>query len=321
MCEGPGLVRESSPFDLVGTLLRHVRVDASTFGRVELGAPWGARVAARDTVSLHHVLDGELWLEVGGRQVHVRAGDLVVLPHGAPHALRHRPDAPVTAHDPGPASGGLSVRRRFGGDGARTVVLCAELTVSGAAKALFPRALPPVVHLRPASSGDPVPGLGRLLDGLREEVRDDRSGASLVAARLVELVLLQGIRAELERPAEAGSWRAALADDRIGRALDALYGAPGHLWSVAALARAAGMSRAAFATRFRELLGETPIAHLTRWRMDLARTALRERPDLSVGQVATSVGYRSEYAFNTAFRRVVGTPPGRYRAAGAVLAP
>ena len=72
---------------------------------------------------------------------------------------------------------------------------------------------------------------------------------------------------------------------------------------------------------FRELLGETPIAHLTRWRMDLARTALRERPDLSVGQVATSVGYRSEYAFNAAFRRVVGTPPGRYRAAGAVLAP
>ena len=308
-------MRERSPFDLVGTLLRHVRVDAARFGRVELGAPWGARVAARDTVSLHHLLDGELWLDVDGPQVHVRAGDLVVLPHGAPHSLRHRPDAPVTAHDPTTAADGLSVRRRLGGDGARTVVLCAELTVSGAAKTLFLRALPPVVHLRPAPTGDPVPGLGRLLDGLREEVRDDRPGVSLVAARLLELVLLQGVRAELERPAAAGSWRAALADDRIGRALDALYGAPEHPWSVATLARAADMSRAAFATRFRELLGETPIAHLTRWRMDLARTALRERPDLSVGQVATSVGYRSEYAFNAAFRRAVGTPPGRYRAA------
>ncbi|MEU4441841.1 AraC family transcriptional regulator [Actinosynnema sp. NPDC050801] len=309
-------MRERPPFDLVGTLLRHVRVDASRFGRVELGAPWGARMDARDTTSLHHVLDGELWLDVDGRRVHVRAGDLVVLPHGASHSLRHRPDAQVTAHDTDPTAGGLSVRRRFGGDGARTVMLCAELTLSGAAKTLFLRALPPVVHLRPASSGDPVPGLGRLLDGLREEVRDDRPGASLVATRLVEVVLVQGIRAELERPAEAGSWRAALADDRIGRALDALYDAPERPWTVAVLARAAGMSRAAFATRFRELLGETPIAHLTRWRMDLARTVLRERPELSVGQVATAVGYRSEYAFNAAFRRVVGTPPGRYRTGG-----
>ncbi|GLZ42338.1 AraC family transcriptional regulator [Actinokineospora sp. NBRC 105648] len=298
---------------MLGTLLRQVRVETSRFGRVELGAPWGARVGARDTVGLHHVLDGELWLDLADQRAHARTGDLVVLPHGVEHTLAHQPGAPITDHAPevGPD---LSVRRRFGGDGARAVVLCADLTVTGAARALLLRALPPIVHIRPAGPEDPVPGLPALLDTLRGEVRDGRPGADVIAARLVELVLLQGIRAELERPAESVPWRAALADDRVGRALAAIYTAAAHPWTVETLARAAGMSRAAFAPRFRELVGESPVAHLTRWRMDLAASTLRERPELSVAQVAATVGYASEFALSTAFRRAFGVPPGRYRA-------
>ncbi|MFF2024609.1 AraC family transcriptional regulator [Streptomyces sp. NPDC058171] len=310
-------MRDRSGPDALGTLLDRIRVGTGRFGRIELGAPWGVRVGPRDTVTLHHLLDGEMWLDVGGRTVRIGPGDLVILPHSVPHSLKYRPDARVMAEERWHGSlpeGGLSVRRRFGGDGARTVVLCAELTLIGAARGLLLRALPPVIHLRPDADGDPVPGLRRILDGLREEVRDGRSASPLLAARLVEVLLLQGIRAELERPAAVGTWRAALGDERVGRALDALYGAPGHPWSVAELARVAGMSRAAFAPLFRELVGESPIAHLTGWRMSLAKTALCEQPDLPVGRIAASVGYGSEFAFSAAFRRVVGMPPGRYRA-------
>jgi AraC-like DNA-binding protein len=145
-----------------------------------------------------------------------------------------------------------------------------------------------------------------------------------MAARLAELLLLQGIRYELERPvtpdpgswrAAAGSWRAALDDERIARSLDAIYGSPQRPWSVITLARVAGMSRAAFAQRFRDLVGESPFAHLTAWRMELAKAGLRERPDDTLSQIATSVGYGDEFAFGAAFRRVVGVPPGAYRAA------
>ncbi|MBB4965786.1 AraC family transcriptional regulator [Saccharothrix violaceirubra] len=296
-------MRERPVFE---TLLAGVRVEAGRFARVELRAPWGARVGPRDVVALHHVLDGELWLDAGDHHAHVRAGDLVVVPPGTGHALRHRPGAAVTAVHDAPSVDALSVRRVFGGDGPRTVVLCAELTLRGATRSALLRALPTVVHLR-------EPHLDHLLAELRHEIRERRAGASVLAARLVELVLLRGIRAELERPAETGTWRAALTDERIGRALDAVHREPGRAWTVAGLAEVAGMGRAAFAVRFRDLVGDTPVAYLTAWRMDVAREHLVDRPEWTIGRVAASVGYGSEYAFSTAFRRVVGVPPGRYR--------
>ncbi|MEU5694462.1 AraC family transcriptional regulator [Actinosynnema sp. NPDC020468] len=292
---------------VLDVLLRQVRVDAGRFGRVEFGAPWGARVGPRDAASLHHVLAGGFWLDVAGRREHVTAGELVVLPHGAAHELRHHPDAPVTTFGDKPPSEAFAVRGAHGGAGERTVLLCAESTVTGAARSLLLRALPPVVRLDTAE-----PGVRRLLDGIRDEVRGDRPGAPHLAARFVELLLLHGIRAELERPAGT-SWRAALHDERVGRALEALYRDPAAPWTVATLARAAGMSRTTFAHRFRALVGESPVAHLTSWRMDLARTALRTDPTRSVASIATSVGYVSEFAFSTAFRRATGLPPGRYR--------
>lgn len=317
MRRSPGSIRDRSTAAALDTVLSRVRVEASRFGRIELGAPWGVRMGPRDTVALHYLLAGEIWLDLDGSPGRIGPGDLVILPHGVPHTLRHQPGARVVDEDRWVTpveAGELSVRRRFGGDGARTVVLCAELAMAGAARALLLRSLPPVVHIRPDGSGAPVPGLRRVLAELRDEVRAQRPGTPLLAARLIEVLLLQGIRVELTRPVGSGSWRAALADPRIGRAVDALYGAPERRWTVAELARVAGMSRAAFAPRFREVVGESPIAHLTRWRMELARDALCERPDLSVAQIGQSIGYGSEFAFSAAFRRTVGTAPGRYRA-------
>jgi AraC family transcriptional activator of mtrCDE len=124
---------------------------------------------------------------------------------------------------------------------------------------------------------------------------------------------VQGIRLELERATTPGSWRAALTDDNIARALDAMYSAPERPWTLAGLARTAGLSRTTFATRFRDLVGETPIAHLTGWRMALARDLLRRQPPTTLADIATRIGYADEFAFSTAFHREVGSPPGTYR--------
>ncbi|BEL04099.1 AraC family transcriptional regulator [Actinoplanes sichuanensis] len=262
-------------------------------------------------MSLHHVLTGEVWLTGVGRETVARNGDLLVLAHETAYELRHRPGARVSDEPAWPHPAPLSARHLHGGPGERTVLLCAELSVTGAARAALVRALPTVAHL-PAGT---VPGLDAVLDLLRAEVRTARPGAEPVVARLTELLLVQGIRAELDRRPEPGTWRAALTDDHIARALDAMYTTPEHPWTLVTLARTAGLSRTTFATRFRALVGETPFAHLTRWRMALARDLLREQPTSTLATIAARVGYADEFAFSTAFRREVGEPPGTYRAA------
>jgi AraC family transcriptional activator of mtrCDE len=306
MWQSSDAMRESPAPDVLTAVLRHLRITASDLGRVELGAPWGVRAGPRDGVSLHHVLTGTAWLTCAGPETAVRAGDLVILAHGVPFELRHQPGADVVDE---PVQRQRALRRVLGGPGERTVLLCAELEVAGAARAALLRALPPVVHL-PAGG---VPGLDVLLDLLRYEVRTARPGAGLVTARLTELLLVQGVRTELERPSAAGSWRAALADERIARTLDAMYTAPERAWTLAGLARTAGLGRTTFAGRFRELVGEPPFTHLTRWRMALARELLRDEPATALADIATRVGYADEFAFSAAFRREVGSPPGAFR--------
>jgi len=302
-------MRDRSAPDVLTAVLRHVRITTSHLARVELGTPWGVRLRPRDAVSLHHVLTGELWLTCNGQETAARTGDLVILAHETSYEMRHQPGARVSDEPAWPRPSPLSVLRRYGGPGAQTVLLCAELSIVGAARAQLVRALPAVVHL----SAGTVSGLDTILDLLRHEVRAARPGTELVAARLTELLLVQSIRAELERRPEPGTWRAALTDDNIARALDAMYTAPERPWTLVTLARTAELSRTTFATRFRALVGETPFAHLTRWRMALAKELLREQPTSTLAAIAARVGYADEFAFSTAFRREVGDPPGTYR--------
>ena len=95
-----------------------------------------------------------------------------------------------------------------------------------------------------------------------------------------------------------------------------LHHNPAHPWTVAALAAEVGVSRAALARRFTELVGEPPMAFLTGWRLALAADLLRE-PDATVGAVARQVGYGSPFALSTAFKRVRGVSPREHRAAAA----
>jgi AraC-like DNA-binding protein len=115
-----------------------------------------------------------------------------------------------------------------------------------------------------------------------------------------------------ELPPEHKGWLAGLNDPQVGRALALLHGEPAKPWTVDELAREAGVSRSGLADRFTKLIGESPINYLTIWRMHLARQLLTES-GLSAGEVATRVGYDSEYAFNRAFKRLVGHPPATWR--------
>jgi AraC-like DNA-binding protein len=140
----------------------------------------------------------------------------------------------------------------------------------------------------------------------------DQPGATAAIPALLDLLLIYGVRAWYAQADVDTGWAAALRDPGITRALTAIQEHPGHPWTVESLAREAGKSRAVFARRFAELIGQPPLSYLTWCRMTAAATQLRDTPR-PIAAVASRVGYTSEFAFSRAFRREFGIAPGAYR--------
>jgi AraC-like DNA-binding protein len=147
------------------------------------------------------------------------------------------------------------------------------------------------------------------------EAATSSSGRTTVLDRLAEVILVHLIRAWLDgQSSECGGWLRALGDPQLGRALAAFHAAPGRAWTIESLADAAGMSRSAFAARFKALTSETPLEYVTAWRMRQAMTMI-EADEQPLKRIVASLGYASEAAFRTAFKRHAGQTPGGYRAA------
>jgi transcriptional regulator GlxA family with amidase domain len=113
-------------------------------------------------------------------------------------------------------------------------------------------------------------------------------------------------------PEQQTGWLAGARDPIVGKSLGLLHNRVSHPWTIADLAEQVGISRSALVERFTRYLSEPPMAYLTRWRLQLAARSL-ERTSRGVAEIAADVGYESEAAFNRAFKREFGKPPGRYR--------
>jgi AraC-like DNA-binding protein len=189
-----------------------------------------------------------------------------------------------------------------------TVMLTGTYNLDGEVSGRLLRALAPLIVLRAADWDCPVIPL------LADEIVKDEPGQEAVLDRLLDLLLIAVLRAWFARP-EAGApgWYRAYGDPVVGPALKSLHHNPAHAWTVAELARTVGVSRAALARRFNELVGEPPMSFLTGWRIALAADLLRE-PGATVGSVAHQVGYGSPFALSTAFKRLRGISPQEFRA-------
>jgi AraC-like DNA-binding protein len=175
---------------------------------------------------------------------------------------------------------------------------------------LLNQILPPLVHIR--STNGTAQRLAKTISLLAEEARQDRPGRDLVLERLIEVLLVEALRYEDQPGLEVRpGLPAGLADNRIGRALTRFHADIAEPWSVASLAKEAGMSRTAFSERFTRLVGVPPMTYVLDWRMAIAKDIL-QRGGVPQDTIATAVGYQSASAFNTAFRRQVGLSPGEY---------
>lgn len=232
----------------------------------------------------------------------------MLFPRAAPHALSDAPKSPKLALEEWLTRRGAAA---LGGKtGALAEVLCGvyEFDPPGRSHPVLDL-LPERVHLRPNPRR---PDLAGTLASLHGEYARGPLGSALVISRLLDILFVQIVRAWTEaHPRDAG-WIGALDEPMLARALAALHREPGRAWSVAELAHLSGASRATLARRFNERVGEPPLAYLTRVRLEEAARRLA-RGQGALVEIAQDVGYASEFAFNRAFRRHHGEPPGHYR--------
>ena len=274
--------------------------------RISAAGRWGVRYSAFGEPSFCAVLEGSCRLAVDGHvPLRLEAGDFVLLPATPGFVMSSFEPARVEHLDPRVMSKVVGEVRHGTRGGRPDVRLLGGWFVFDSPDiGLLVSLLPSLVHLR---------GVARLSTVVRlvgEEATESRSGRDLVLTRLVEVLLIEALRAAPGEDAPAGLLRG-LADPRLAPAIRQMHSQVARSWTVAALARTSALSRSAFFERFRRTVGVPPMEYLLAWRMAVAKNLLR-RKDVSVVEVAELVGYGSASTFSTAFSRHVGQPPARY---------
>jgi AraC-like DNA-binding protein len=292
--------------DVLTDLLARARARGAVFSCLELAQPWGVMFGGRRPLTLHGLLAGAAWLEADGAAPRRLApGDLVLGRPGVPYRIVSAPGGPAIPIDEA---------RRRGSDppsaGARARLLCGAYTLEGTVCDGLLGSLPRFVPVPAAGQDAALAAVVRLLGA---EIDRDAPGQQTVLDRLLDLLLVYVIRAWFAQPgATPPGWYRALDDPALGPVLRAVHADPARHWTVEAMARVAGVSRAAFARHFAAAVGSPPAAYLTSLRMDLADAALL-RPGATLAAVAAQVGYSTEFAFSDAFKRHHGMTPGRWR--------
>jgi len=302
------------PSDPLSDVLSLLKPHTYVAGGFELGGDWAIRFNAHNGIKCYALVEGACWLAMDGvaEPVRMTTGDCFLLPSGRGFRLANDLDLePLDFHAllSGERRGGIAVLNG-GGD---AMILGGHFAFTGAHTDILLGAMPPVVHLR--RDADKV-ALRWSLQRMREELLETQPGAALVAQHLAHMMLVQALRLYLaDGGGRSVGWLFALADPQMAAAIGAVHAAPGERWTLEALAERAAMSRSSFAQKFKATVGSSPMDYLTRWRMLLAGDRLANG-DEPVSVIALSLGYDSESAFSTAFKRVMGCSPRRYSRGG-----
>jgi AraC-like DNA-binding protein len=280
-------------------------------GGFDMGGEWSVRFGKHEGVKCYALVSGQCWLCVEGvpDAVRLTAGDCFLLPRGWPfHLTSDLTLTPVEAHTMFslPLNG---VIRSYNGGG-DCFGVGGHFAFSGNHAGILLGMLPPIVHIRKKSDKT---AMRWCLERMMQELRERQPGGVLVAQQLAYMMLVQALRLHLAEGLRGGvGWLFALADQQMSAAITCMHDNPAHRWTLQKLAERAGMSRSTFALKFKQTVGESPIEYLTRWRMLLAGDKLANSSD-PISIISLSLGYESESAFSTAFKRVMGCSPRRYR--------
>jgi len=312
--------------DALSEVLKTVKLDSAFFFNAEFSAPWSFRSPAScklapyinrsggHVIVFHMLTEGHAYAQLLDERLAIVPGDVVIFPHGDSHTFESDP-CPDALDGEGELqrifSQGLKLSR-MGGGGEIARFVCGYMLCEPSLSQVFLARLPSMfkVNIRQEQSGQ------WLENSIRYSFADTNAndaGGQAVLAKLSEALFIETLRRYMRLlPAGQTGWLAGARDAEVGKVLALIHRQPAAPWTIATLAREAGISRPVLAARFRQCLGEPPVAYLTRWRMQLGAQMLSSTSD-SVAQIASKVGYDSEQSFNRAFKRNFGNPPARYR--------
>ena len=314
--------------DALSEALKAVHMTGAIFYHAECTAPWGFRVpplnkvahilapGTERLVSYHLVTEGRATVNIAETEVMIEAGDILVLPPGEGHTVFN--GSPANFVDSGESIGrflaGDLKTMRLGGGGEATRFVCGYFGCERHADKLFLAGLPKFIKIN--LRGDPT---GEWLESsvrhLVSEAASGRPGQTILLSKMAEALFIETLRRYMnELPPEKIGWLAGARDPVVGAVLAALHREPGRHWTLDELANESAASRTVVAERFNRFLSEPPLTYLARWRLRLAARLLKTTRS-TVLQIASEVGYESEAAFNRAFKRELGVPPGQFRKA------
>jgi len=322
--------------DALSEVLKTIRLTGAAFFASELRAPWAIIAPssraiadalmpdADHVVPYHYVAAGRCVVKLlDGPAIDLAAGDVVVFPKGDHHMLGGTAQFGPLSVPPEDLTKllkrGTITPIHGGGEGPMTEMVCGFFACDRRLSAPIIDGLPRVLRV---SLGD-----DRSAQWLRSSVHfsvtetaQPGAGAQTVLAKLSELLFAETIRRYVKQlPDGDTGWLAGLRNPHVTKALALLHGRPEYPWTVEEVAREVGLSRTVLAERFLHYLGQPPIQYLTRWRLSLAASRLREG-SASIGRVAEQVGYDSEASFTRAFKRAFGLPPATWRRKKAMAA-
>jgi AraC-like DNA-binding protein len=313
--------------DPITDVFRTMHVTAFGQHRLEATAPWGLiqeeqveekatpagkTIPPTDLAHFAMLARGNCWLNVEGiaEPIPLIGGDCFLVAKGTSIILR---DSPRTRPRMGFGEIGAMAKgnvAHYGGGGAPTTIVCGSFSFDRTSLKPVTRLLPRFILIKADQTH--TLALHSTMQALAAEMSEQAPGSEVVANRLAEVLFIRALRAHIASdPKRNKGWLRAIFDPQMGTALSAIHDRVNTPWTVESLAEAAGMSRSAFAARFKELLSQTPLEYVTEWRMQKAMPLLEQR-DKKLIDVARSVGYESDAAFSKAFKRVVGASPGEY---------
>ena len=309
--------------DPITDIFQTLHITAVVHSRLEATAPWGLtraasepektdstghRIAPSELAHFGMVSRGNCWLSVEGiaEPMPLTGGDCFLLAPGSAYTLSDDPRTRAKSFCEVARPDGNVIH--YGGGGASTTIISGFLSFDKPSLKPVTQLLPSLILIKADQAR--TLALHTTLQLIASEMAEQAPGSEVAAGRLAEVLFIQTIRTHIASGAESckRGWLRAIFDPQIGVALKSVHENVNQPWTVDSLAAAAGMSRSAFALRFKELLGQTPLEYVTEWRMQKA-IQLLQQPDKKLLEVAQSVGYNSDAAFSKAFKRVVGLPP------------
>jgi AraC-like DNA-binding protein/quercetin dioxygenase-like cupin family protein len=289
--------------------LQYLRAEGVVIAQTRVKGDWGVRMEQREGTYFHFLAQGCAYFSLDGEHEQLlHSGDLILLPQGAAHQLRHSPDSAVMTLSQF-VEDSYKIRSK---DPDATNVMCGSFGIDRLMLLPAIKSLPQALHLKADAGCVPSP-IVETLKQLRNEVESARLGGKMIVRNLLSTLFVYVLREWSETaPAGAGTWFAAMQNPHIAKALAGIHESPAENWNLDSLAHKAGLSRSVFAKAFHESVGETPHAYLTRWRLGIAAQLLTQTP-MSVDEIAKKVGYLSAYTFNRAFKQARGRTPTQER--------